>query len=703
MADQSLRLSEEPEEFKEPTEVELQEAEHDTKSVSVELADGSVIIDLDPKPEPQGPTAHDDNLAEKIEESELNRISEDLLQGIYDDDMSRKEWLSTRAVGIDLLGLKLENPKSDIGGSSSAPLEGMSTVRSPLLLESVLNFQATARGELLPSDGPVKVRDEGDETEQKDELAEALEDDMNYYLTVVAREYYPDTDRLLFLTGFSGCGFKKVYRCPIRRRPVSESVDAEDLIVSDAATDLQNCGRVTHRIMMRPSVMKRMQLSGAYRDIALSTPAFAEPNEVDQKKLEIQGINPQQTREQDRDREVYECCCELDIKGFEHKEDGEATGLPLPYIVTIDKDSRQILQIRRNWREDDEDYVAKTLFVKYPFVPGLGFYDIGLLQILGNSTSAVTAAWRLMLDAGMFANFPGFLFAKGAGRQATNEFRIPPGGGRPIDTGDKPINQAVMPLPYKEPGQALMNLTKEIQDATQRVGGAATQKVGEGKQDAPVGTTIALIEQATKIVDAVHKRIHAAQAEEFQLLKELFRDDPESFIRIKNKKRKRNKGFVWDSQKFIAALDNEDIVPAADPNTPSHMHRILKAVALKELQKMNPQLYDAKKVDSRILKMIGVSNPDSLYAPPQEEPGPDPLAMGELQVKQAANWLKLMKMISDAKEKKADRRSKEDLALLELATTLAVHPESEEVVDRTLNISMGKNGAANGNSSPQPQ
>lgn len=603
-----------------------------TGAAMIEMDDGGVIIDFSPDAAADKKSRFNDNLAEKIEQAELDRISAELLLGIQEDDRSRTDWLETRAKGIRLLGLKVEDPKSSV--DSSVALEGMSTVRHPLLLEAVLRFQANARGELLPSSGPIKVSDKILETGDNDELSESLESDLNYYLTTTASEYYPDTDRLLFYVGFGGCGFKKVYNCPIRQRPVSESVDAKDLIVSDAATDMRNSRRVTHQILMKPSTLRRMQLAGAYRDVALGTPNPSNLNAVDQEIANTQGIDPTSAiREDDRDFTIYECYCELNIKGYEDKKNGTQTGLALPYRVVIDKDSTRILEIRRNWAEGDDAKLSKLIFVKYPFVPGLGFYDIGLVHILGNTTNALTAAWREMLDAGMFANFPGFLYAKLAGRQNSNEFRVPPGGGAPIETNGMPISQAVMPLPYKDVSPAFASLVDNIAQTGQRVGGTAEIQIGEGKQDAPVGTTLALIEQATKILDAVHKRLHAAQAEEFQLLKECFRENPESFVRSV-------KGTLkWDANKFVAALEDASLVPQADPNTPSHMHRLMKAMALKQLQGASPQLYNARAVDERILHMIGMEDAQSLMVPANAPPPPNPemmKAMAELQLKAKA-------------------------------------------------------------------
>lgn len=686
-----------------------------------ENPDGSATIDFYPKSQKQTKGDWTANLAEEIGEGELSRIAAELLDGINMDDLSRKDWLDTRARGIGLLGLKLNEPKGE------ATSEGVSTVQHPLLLEATLRFQANARGELLPAAGPVKIRNDapvapkpptpppmpampppspqighnggppmgggdgvqagngpglvnpvpamgggpppglppsptpppgpmppppqagpppppptglmappspvtpGGMSTASDELAEALETDMNHYLTAVATEYYPDTDRMLFWVGCGGQGIKKVYNCPLKRRPVSKSIDAEDLIVSNAETSLEECTRITHRIKMPPSTLKRMQLVGAYRDIELSNSSMNMPDAVKEKKMEIQGITPTlSSRPQDTEHEIYECYCELDIVGFEHKEKGKFTGLQLPYVVTIHKESRQVLALRRNWRKEDKMCMAKEYFVDFAFVRALGFYGIGLIHILGNTTSALTAAWRIQLDAGMFSSFPGFIYAKQYARQLTNQFRVPPGGGVPIDTGGLPINQAIMPLPYKEPGSAFMQLTQQIQELGQRVGGTAEMSIGEGKQDAPVGTTLALIEQATKTMDAVHKRLTSAQGKEFQLLKERFQEDPEAFWRH-NKKT----AIAWQKDQFLEALENNNLVPVADPNNPTSMHRIAKAVVIKTLQQGAPDLYDPIAVDTRIMRITGI-DPEGLFRQTPAAPPPNPNLIAA-QAKEKAN------------------------------------------------------------------
>jgi len=612
--------------FEEPEDRE--ERDEEGNLLSIEHADGSITVSLDDNPLERADNGSDgddwwDNLVDKIDADELSRISGELMRGIDDDLISRKDWIENRAQGVKLLGLKIEVPSLQ-GATDGAPVEGMSKVRHPLLLEAVLRFQANCRSELLPTDGPVKIRnDDNTATLEEDQIANALERDLNHYLTSTASEYYPDTDRMLLMLGFGGTAFKKVYYCPLRNRPVSETVDADDLIVNNDATDLSNAKRITHRIMMRPSVVKRMQILGVYRDVELGTAMARRLDPLQREEKAQQGIAAESTNPLDRDREIYECYCELDIKGFEHEHKGKITGLEIPYRVTIDVSSKEILSIVRNYDEEVADLpVAKKVFVKYTYVPGFGFYDIGLLHILGNTTNAITAAWRELLDAGMYSNFPGFLMADTGARQNTNIFRVPPGGGALVKTGGMPISQAIMPLPYQPPSPALMQLVDNMAQTGMRVGGTSELQVGEGRADAPVGTTLAMIEQATKIENSVHKRLHAAQAEEFKLLCDCFRQHPESFWQ-----RNAKPSYYWDHQTFLQALEDYDLVPQADPNTSSHAQRVMKITALKQLQAANPSMYDPIAIDTAALQAIGWSNPAQFMAPPQAQKNPPPEMM----------------------------------------------------------------------------
>jgi len=634
------------------------EMDLDGNVLRIDHGDGSVSVSLDGRPIQSAKKSKSEgwfaNLADEIDENTLSEIAHNLIRGIEEDIESRKEWIEDRAQGLRLLGLKIEIPGQQ-GAADGAPVEGMSRIRHPLLLESVLRFQANARAELLPTDGPVKVRvDSNRDTPEMDQQAEYLEKDFNHYLTATAKEYYPDTDKMLFMLGFGGSAFKKVYFCPLRNRPVSETVDADDLIVNNEATDLSNARRITHRISMRPSVVKRMQIIGAYRDIDLGQSKQKELNAVQREKNSIEGVQDDIHIAEDRDREIYECYCELNIPGFEHEIDGEQTGLEVPYRVTIDASSKQVLNIVRNFDEDAQDLPeAKVHFVKYDFVPGLKFYGMGLLHILGNTTNGLTAVWRELLDAGMYSNFPGFLYAKSAGRQNTNIFRVPPGGGAQIDTLGMPIQQAVMPLPYKEPSGALAAFAETISNYGQRLGGTAEMQVGEGKQDAPVGTTLAIIEQAQKLLNSVHKRLHAAQADEFQLLAQCFREHPESFWQ-----RNKRPAMPWDEKTFLDALENYELVPQADPNTASHIQRVMKVTALIQLAQQAPTLYNLDAVNREALLTLGWNNPESLLRDTVNQPAPpDPQAQAAQMAGQAAMVTAQSKMM-EAQAKVAETNSK---------------------------------------------
>ena len=660
----------------------------DTGVMEIPHDDGSITVDFAPAilPGADIETArkkHDANLAEVLDQRVLGNIADELLDGIAADDQSRQDWLGVRTRGLDMLAIKVEQPRSG-AGASSAPLEGMSVYRDPTLSAALLRFQAEAQGELLPAAGPVKVVDFGEGDAKNLSLAERLEKDLNFYLTTTASEYYPDSARMFWETGFSGLAFKKVYRDPLKRRPVSETVEPEHLIVSDAITDLKSAKRITHEIRMKPSVMKRMQIVGVYRETDLTEPSY-DNSQYDEKVARLQGMDISR-RPEDEDHQVYECYCELDIEGFEHKsKKGKPTGLPLPYRVTIEKESREILEIRRNWKEDDEDQQARIPFVAFPYATGPGFWGVGLLHLLGNPTMAITALTREAIDAGMFANFPGFLIAKQNTRQMTNEFRVAPGSGVPVDTGGAAnIRDAIMPLPYKEAGPGHMQLIATLTERAERLGNTANMQVGEGKQNAPVGTTLALIEQATKVEGAVMKRMMAAQGEEFGLLVELFRDDPEALWRGN-----RRPAFGKDKEARVAlfkqALDDCDIVPKADPNVPSRMQRIATGIALREIVAARPEAYDLDAVDRRSFAILGIENPDELFTkvPPQQM-GPDPIEVAKLQVEQEKVGVAKLKVQVDAANKAADRESKQNIEVLKLAQTVGVHPEANAIVDEQI-------------------
>jgi hypothetical protein len=689
--------------------------------------DGSIEVswgkDARPKREPGKSEKFDDNLADYLTDAEMSQVAERLMLGIDQDLQSRSEWLENMSAGISLLGLQIKNPRG-AAASGATPAEGVSTVDSPLLLEAVLRFQANALGELLPADGPVKVRNDGESNALTDKLAEALEKDMNHYLTKVAKEYYPDTDRMLLMLGFCGISFKKGFHDPVKRRPVIASINAEDLIVSNTATNIDGAGRVTHRIMMRPSLLRRMQLVGAYRDIVLpDTGMPPQEDAVKSKVRETQGIAPPAYVEPgDQDRELYECYTEIDLPGFEHTlKDDETkeevpTGLPLPYKVVLDKESRQILEIRREWDEEDLFCLAKNRIIAYIFIPGLGFYGIGLLNVLGNAAKAVTAAWRLLIDAGMYANFPGFLYLKSLAKQLTNQFRVPPGGGLPIDTSGTDIRQAIMPLPYKDPSAVFIQFISTIAEAAQRVGGTAELQIGEGTQNAPVGTTLALIEQATRLMAAVHKRLHQALGQELDMLKNLLMEDPEALWRH-NKKSKVLKLLtemagqkpVTDQMEalenqhralFLTALSDAELVPASDPNTSSQTERYMKVVAARQMAQTNPSI-DMNAVDEKAFQVMGWDNPEQYFkpAPPpgSAQPSPEELTaqatIMAAQARIADSRTRAQEAQVKATTGQAELASKEKIASLQVARELIIHNSQREHEAQASGIATSENAA----------
>lgn len=647
----------------------------ETGTVTEQQPDGGVIVRLDAKKSGLGNKDEEKwfaNLVDKIDGIKLSTITNDLIDGIKADDQSRQGWLLNGSKGMDILGLKLETPGSDVSSTGEGPV--MSKVRNPLLLEACLKGWANAEAELLPANGPVKVKSDGRETNQEDNDADLLERAFNRYLTEKAVEYYPETSHmLLWGVYFRGSGFKKIYRCPMRRRPVSEKVDGKDLIVSDTSTDLRSCARITHQIEMRPSIFKRMVLIGAYRKTGGVPTPNPEPDAIDSKISIIQGTQPLPDRPEDKPYTIWETQCELDFddlipNGSKFKDQG----IPLPYLVTIDKDNEEILSIRRDWDEQDEDCSRQRMYVRYPYIPGPGFYGTGMLNLLGNASSAMTAAWREALDAGMFANFPGGLIAKIGTRQTNTDFQMGPGEWKGVETGGLPINQVVGNLPYRDVTPGLLGLIDKITEQAKALGQGAEIPAAEGIANVPVGTMLAQIEQATKVMAAAHKGMHTAQSEEIGMLVDLFRRHPEDLLAAAGDALP-----DWDAQRLLAALNNVKLVPVSDPNVPSHIHRVAKALGLVQLLQIADfkPLISAKEALLRILAAMR-EDPIGLVqdAPPQA--GAPPLAD---QAKMIDATSKAKKIDSDI----AGKQNENDLKKQELQTDLATRQmdlKKEEVI-----------------------
>jgi len=666
----------------------------DTGALEVDQPGGGVVVNFnDHRKKDDGDSDWTANLADDIDPMELARIANELLDAIDADDRSRQGHLQIVARGIGLLGLKLEEPKGTAGNSAATGDGGISSVTNPLLLEAVLKGWANSRAELLPAEGPVKIQvAPGDESGPQDELAEALERHMNYYMTVTASEYVPDTSHmLLWGTYFKGSGFKKVYRCPMRRRPVSESVDAKDFIVSDTTKDLKSCGRITLQIEMRPSVMKRMQLLKAYRKVDLTQPTSS-TNVVGQKIAGIQGTTTHNDRPEDQPYNLYETQCELDLEQYAPGKFKDEH-IPLPYLVTIDKDSREILSLRRDWKEEDEECERKRMYIKYPYVPGPGFYGTGMLNILGNASAAMTGCWREALDAGMFASFPGGLIAEIAGRQNTSNFRPGIGEFVSVKTGNGKISDMVMALPYRDPTPGLMTMMDKIQAQADKLAGAAEIPASEGLANIPVGTMLAQIEQATKIMSAAHKDMHAAQAEEIELFIELFRDNPEDFWRTN---KIAEKGY-WNEQKFLQALDDHQLVPRSDPNTPSHLHRVMKAVAYTQIMTTPLAPYfSAKKVAEKICRALKDDPADMVIDPPPQPQGQDLAGMAkmvEAQAKQQTVQIKAAEVQGKGSLEQQKMESEKEVEGIRLQREEVIHRADMVREDHSHQVDMVKQGA----------
>lgn len=602
--------------------------------LNIPTADGGTIIRINWREKRPEFTRHGENLAVGMNPTRLYQLADDLIREIQADDLSRADYLQSLAKAIEMLGIRVEDQRSS-DNDSSAPLEGMATFRHPLLLQSAIRFQADFVAELLPADGPVKVRDDtaeppagvpGFDNQPPDltgldsnDLAGALEKDFNHYLTKTASEYYPDTTRMAFWVGLMGGGFKKVYNCPLRKRPVSESIDVNDLIVDHSATDLRNAARVTHRIKIRHHLVRRMIKAKVYRDVELGQP-MQKQDAVEQAQSRATGIAFINTLPSDHMHTFYECATERDIEGDDY----------LPYKITVDLDSREVMSIYRNWDADDSLKQARQEIVKFSYIDALGFYPLGLVHVLGNTVRALTAAFREFLDAGMFGNFPGFLYADEAGKQLTNLFRVAPGTGVPIKTGGKPMSEVVAPLPYKSPDAAFMQFIQHLEESGKALGGEASVPLSEGTANMPVGTMLAQIEQTLKPIKGVFKGLHRSQAEEFQLLKQRFREDPGALWRF-NKKPARQ----WEEDEFLAALDNADLVPMADPNTMSQVQRIAIAWAMVELAEKAPYLFHERDTALRFMRMIGIPDPEGILATAEEiqqskaAMSPPPPAMGK--------------------------------------------------------------------------
>ena len=546
------------------------------------------------------------NLVEFIDDSILTKIASDLMSSVESDKQSRSEWEKTYKEGLEYLGMKFDEQRSQ-------PFEGSSGVVHPLLAEAVTQFQAQSYKEMLPAKGPVKTEIIGARTIETESQAERVQAFMNYYIMNVMKEYDPELDMLLFYLPLAGSAFKKVYFDFVTNKAVSKFIPPEDLIVPYEASDIYSAERITHAISMSLNEVKKQQITGFYADVDIPETDYGEDtSDIESAIDEIQGVSP--SYKEDRNRTIYEIHTVLDIEGFEDMgANGEPTGLKLPYIITIDENSETVLAIRRNYIEQDPLKNKINYFVQYKFLPGLGFYGLGLSHMIGGISKASTSILRQLIDAGTLANLPAGFKARGM-RIRDEDQPLQPGEFRDIDTTGGSLRENLIPLPIKEPSNVLMQLLGLLVDSGKRFAAIADMNVGDSNQAMPVGTTVALLERGTKVMSAIHKRLHYAQKIEFELLAKVFAEYlPPSYPFTAGTAPNEIKQQDFDGR--------VDIVPVSDPNIFSQSQRITLAQELLMMVQSNPEIhgqqgmYEAYK---RMYAALGVDNVESLIPPPPD-------------------------------------------------------------------------------------
>jgi hypothetical protein len=589
---------------------EVQVQEEVTEKGPVEVTpeeDGGATINFDPSAvNVPGTESHFDNLADILPEDVLDPLGSVLKENYMDYKMSRKDWEQSYMEGLDLLGFKYEN--------RTEPFQGASGATHPVLAEAVTQFQAMAYKELLPSDGPVRTQIVGAITPQKEQQAQRVKDFMNYQIMDQMQEYEPEFDQMLFHLPLAGSSFKKVYYDDLLGRAVSKFIPADDLIVPYTATSLDDAESVIHTIKISENDLRKQQVAGFYSDIELSPPAVIE-DKVTEKERELEG-----TKKTGKPDDVYtllECHINLDLEGFEDiGPDGEPTGIKLPYIVTIEEGSTKVLSIRRNYAPNDPKKNKIQYFVHFKFLPGLGFYGFGLIHMIGGLSRTATTALRQLLDAGTLSNLPAGFKQRGV-RVRDEAAPIQPGEFKDVDAPGGSLRDAFYPLPYKEPSQTLLALMGIVVQAGQRFASITEMQVGDGNQNAAVGTTIALLERGSKVMSAIHKRLYGALKKEFKLLAKIIKTYLPPIYPYE----------VVGGAKEIKQADFDDrvdIIPVADPNIFSMSQRITLAQTELQLATSNPQLHNLYAVYRDMYTAIGVKNVDQILPPPAPPMPKDP-------------------------------------------------------------------------------
>ena len=585
-----------------PSESELKVEVVNPDSVSVETEDGGVVVDFEGglTEELVGPD-HNSNLADFIEDADLEEIASELVEDFESDRSSRKEWSRSYVKGLDLLGMKIEE--------RTQPWEGASGVFHPLLSEAIVRFQAQAMGEIFPASGPVRTKIVGKQTKEKTAQSKRVENEMNYMLTEEMTEYRDEMEQMLFRLPLAGSAFKKVYYDPIMERPCSMFVPAEDFVVSYGASDLMSCSRYTHVMKKTENQVRELQVNGFYKDIELPEPTRDE-SDIQEKYDDMEGSN--EVYDDDDRHTILEMHVDLDMpEPFEDKD-----GLARPYIVTIDKSSRTILAIRKNWYEDDEKKTKRPHFVHYRYLPSLGFYGTGLIHLIGGLAKSATSILRQLIDAGTLSNLPAGLKARGL-RIKGDDSPLMPGEFRDVDVPGGAIRDSITFIPYKEPSSVLYQLLGNIVEEGRRIGSIADVQVGNMNPNAPVVTTLALLERSMKVMSGVQSRLHAALKKELRILAKCVHDFmPSEYIYETEGDFSRTKDFDG----------RVDVIPVSDPNASTMAQRVTQYQSALQLAQQAPQLYDMGKLHRQMLEVLGIQDADSIIKLPEDIKSKDPVA-----------------------------------------------------------------------------
>ena len=546
-----------------------------------------------------------DNLADEVADSALQSMASELCSDIDNDKNSRKDWEKAYTEGLKLLGLQMEE--------RTEPWNGASGVFHPMITEAVVRFQAETITETFPAQGPVRTKIIGKETPEKKEAAARVQDDMNYQLTEKMVEFRPEHERMLWSLPATGSAFKKVYYDPNLGRQVSIFIPAEDIILPYGTTEMDTCYRITHVMRKTKNEILKLQQAGFYRDIELSEP--------DKSISDIQKAKDKETGFSDLNDErytLYECHVDLDLKGFEDEDDGEPTGIMLPYVVTLIKGTNDVLAIRRNWEEDDPLKLKRQHFVHYQYIPGFGAYGFGLFHLIGGFAKSATSLMRQLIDAGTLANLPGGLKTRGL-RIKGDDTPIAPGEFRDVDVGSGTIRDNILPLPYKEPSQTLYTLLQNIVDEGRRFAATADMKVSDMSGNAPVGTTLALLERQLKVMTAVQARVHFALKQELGLLKNIIRDysDTDYLYEPEGTKGPRAKQSDYN---------HVDVIPVSDPNAATMSQRVVQYQAVIQMAQMAPDIYDLPQLHRSMLEVLGIKNAAKLVPLEEDQKPTDPVS-----------------------------------------------------------------------------